>query len=245
MSEEKERIILGKWSRDELGHIIREASHIEDVGKRIDFLSRQLLHVNYRESTLIGDIITPEVLVINLEGVDCFTFIDYVEAMRLSTSFLQFKENLKKVRYKSGEVAFENRNHFFTDWQRFNKRFVNDITEDIGVYRIKSVRKVLNKRKDGTYFLPGIDPYEQEINYIPAKAMDSVVINKLRTGNYVGIYADIPGLDVSHAGIIIKYGNTVYLRHASSLKECRKVVDQNFKQYIADKPGVVVLQPKG
>src|ERR1700757_4891399 len=110
----KELVFLGKWNEKKLDHIIRESSGIQDLGKRIDFLSEQFLNVNYKESTLIGNINTPEVFVINLEGMDCFTYIDYVEAMRLSSSFSQFKENLRRVRYQSGKVTFENRNHFFT-----------------------------------------------------------------------------------------------------------------------------------
>src|SRR3989304_5925906 len=79
---DKELIILGKWNEKQLDHIIRESLGIPDLDKRIDFLSEQFLNVDYKESTLIGNINTPEVFVINLEGVDCFTYIDYVEAMR-------------------------------------------------------------------------------------------------------------------------------------------------------------------
>jgi len=66
------------------------------------------------------------------------TFIEYIEALRLSNSFEDFKENLKKVRYKSGEVAFENRNHFFTDWVEFNANVIDDATKEIGSEKIAS-----------------------------------------------------------------------------------------------------------
>src|SRR5574341_555865 len=80
----KELIILGKWNEKQLDYIIRESSKIHDLDIRIDFLSEQFLNVDYKESTLIGNINIPEVFVVNLLGVDCFTYIDYVEAMRLS-----------------------------------------------------------------------------------------------------------------------------------------------------------------
>src|SRR4030043_2221250 len=128
----EETIILGKWTKEELDRLLYKSSQIKIVGKRIEFLSRQLIGLDYKESTLTGNINTPEVFVINLEGVDCFTFIDYIEAMRLSRSFSKFKVNLKKVRYKSGKVAFENRNHFFTDWREFNSDFIQDVTKKIG-----------------------------------------------------------------------------------------------------------------
>ena len=237
-------ILLGKFSQEELDHIIHEASIINDVGKRIDFLSRLFLNLDYSESTLIGSINVPEVFVLNFEEVDCFTYIDYVEAMRLSSSFSEFKVNLRKVRYKSGIVAFENRNHFFTDWREFNADFVKDITEEIGTRKTIIAQKMINEKEDGTFFLPGIHPVQREITYLPSNAIDESVFNKLETGDYVGIYSEVQGLDVSHVGIIIKDRDDIYLRHASSLKEYRKVVDQDFRRYIVNKPGIIVLRPK-
>jgi hypothetical protein len=49
------------------------------------------------------------------------------------------------------------------------------------------------------------------------------------------------GLDVSHVGIIIKNNNVVNLRHAFSEKG--KVVEQNFREYIINKPGIIILRP--
>lgn len=240
----EETIILGKWTKEELDSLLYESSQIKNAGKRIEFLSRQFLGLVYKESTLIEDINTSEVFVINLEGVDCFTYIDYIEAMRLSRSFSKFKMNLRKVRYKSGKVAFENRNHFFTDWREFNSDFIQDVTKKIGSKKTIRVQKMLNEKEDGKYFLMGINPVQREIKYIPSDAIDDSVINKMRTGDYVGIYSHLAGLDVSHVGIIIKDGEKIFLRHASSQKKQRKVVDQDFNKYIVKKPGIIVFRPK-
>jgi len=240
----REHRVLGKWSDSDLDNLIRRGSQIEQIGERIDFLSKHFLHTDYRESTLIGNTTTEEVLVINLEGVDCFTFIDYIEAMRRSDSVHTFKENLIHVRYNGGKVSFDSRNHFFTDWCIRNKRFVMDVTEDIGVYRTVSVKKTLNKKKDGTPFIAGLEPVERIIHYIPSRDVDIFILGKLKSGDYVGIYTQQEGLDVSHVGIIIKQDNSFYLRHASSLPDYRKVIDQNFPGYIKDKEGIVVVRPK-
>ena len=69
-SPNKELIPLGKWTSEKLDAILHESSKINDAGLRIDFLSKQFLGTPYQESTLIGDINTPEVFVINLEAVD-------------------------------------------------------------------------------------------------------------------------------------------------------------------------------
>ena len=237
-------IITGRWSITELGRLIYESSNLIDIGTRIDFLSKQFIGTPYEESTLKGDINSPEVFVINLGAVDCFTFIDYVEAMRLSKSISEFTENLGKVRYQSGTISFKKRNHFFTDWKEVNRGFVDDVTLAIGTNNIIKVRKLLNLKKDGTNFIPGVRRVEREICYIPSESMNAGVIAKLETGDYVGIYSKEAGLDVSHVGIIIKDRNSTLLRHASSSKKHRKVVDEDFGEYISSKPGLIILRPK-
>ena len=237
------QILLGKFSQDELDALIVRYCSIPDISARIEFLSRRFLGISYRESTLIGDMVIPEELVVNLEGVDCFTFIDYIEAMRLSESFPEFMDNLKKVRYKFGSVSFENRNHFFSDWKEFNSGFVHDITEEVGRLKTKKILKILNRKENGPYLIPGIAPVEREISYIPSPAIDGPVLEKIMTGDYIGIYSHAAGLDVSHVGVFISEGGKSYLRHTSSQPEFRKVIDQDFQEYIQNKPGIIIFRP--
>jgi cell wall-associated NlpC family hydrolase len=237
-----EHVTLGKFSEQGLDRLLLEAPALPDFSSRIDFLSMQFLGVPYKESTLIGDADTAEVFVIDLSGVDCFTFIDYVAALSVSGSFPGFKENLVKIRYQRGEIAFETRNHFFTDWKEFNSELINDITEVIGGAKSKRIVKTLNERDDMSRILPGVPSREREIVYIPAHAVDDDVVTGLRTGDYIGIYTEMKGLDVSHVGIFVRNNSGVFLRHASS--RLGKVVDENFHQYMSDRPGIIVLRPK-
>ncbi len=240
---EKEIIDLGKWSKADLERIMNAASRFSSPGERIGSISQHFLNTPYLKSTLTGSINEQEMLVINLSGVDCFTFIDYVEAMRLSCSFDEFKENLKKVRYRSGGVDYWKRNHFFTDWAEFSRANIFDATGEIGGNRTKKAKKILNMKEDGTCFLEGIAPREREVAYIPVHEMSSSVFAAMRTGDYAGIYSELPGLDVSHAGIIIKADNgECFLRHASSLEQYRRVIDQPLIEYMADKAGLIVLR---
>ena len=236
--------LRSKWTPKKLDTLLQESSKISDAGIRIDYLSKQFLGTPYQESTLIGDINSPEVFVINLKAVDCFTFLDYIESLRRSSSFDEFRENLKKVRYRGREIGFKNRNHFFTDWCEFNSDFIDDVTGQFGGRKVITVMKLLNQKVDGTYFLPGIQHRERLITYIPSNMIDDSILSQLRTGDYVGIYSDKQGLDVSHVGIFIREENKTYLRHASSHKEYRKVVDQDFSDYITDKPGILVFRSR-
>jgi len=239
-----EKIVLGKWPGERFDRLIAEGSRIADAGGRIEFLSRQFLGTPYREATLIGDAEAPEIFVVNLHEVDCFTFLDYIEAMRLSGSFKEFRDNLRRIRYRNGTISYQTRNHFFTDWCEFNKDLIEDVAEQVSPFWSRKVQKILNRKEDGTLLVKGIAPAARTLCYIPADTIDSEAMDRLSTGDYVGIYTDAPGLDVTHVGIFVRKDDGLYLRHASSLKEFRKVIDQDFRHYIATKPGIIVLRPK-
>jgi hypothetical protein len=239
-----EIINTGTWTIDELNVLIVKASKIKDSSERISFISSQFLGLPYQEKPLVGGVQTPEVLTINLAGVDCFTLLDYVEAMRLSASFDDFKGNLKKIRYQSGIVDYQHRNHFFTDWIEFNADLVADVTEQIGADKTRKVIKILNGEAGAKQLLPGVARRKREISYIPSEALTEAIVKKLTTGDYVGIYTNRPDLDVSHVGIIIRDGNKLLFRHASSQSQRRKVADEDFMKYVSSKPGVIILRPK-
>lgn len=241
MGREKDRLNLGRWTREDLGRMLRTASAMRDISKRIEFVSGALLGTPYGASTLIGSAGEPEALVVNLDSMDCFTFVDYVEAMRLSSSFEDFCEHLRRVRYRHGTVSYETRMHFFTDWLDTSR--ARDVTPEIGGEKVKGVVKTLNKKEDGSPFLPGLPERERRIAFVPSDLVDDGLIGSLRTGDYVGVYAETEGLDVSHVGIIVIGEGHVVLRHASSIE--RKVLDQNFLTYVTGKPGIIVLRPQG
>jgi hypothetical protein len=243
LSEFKVYTDLGRWTEAELDKLMRKASVIKDSGERVTFLSHIFLGLEYRESTLIGDSSTDEVFTVDLSGVDCFTFVDYIEAMRLSDSFGGFVKSLRQTRYRNSIVSYKERKHFLTDWSEYGPTTVSDVTDQIGGGTAKSILKMINQKEDGTPLLPGIRPNQRKINYIPSENINAVVVGKLKTGDYAGIYSAMPGLDISHVGIIIKDSDVVSLRHASSDSRYRKVIDQDFQEYMAGKPGLIILRP--
>ena len=244
-NREKVYIALGKWTVDAIDRLLRNASMIKNHGKRIGLISEYLLGIPYRKNTLNSVEGSREVLVIDLSAMDCFTFIDYVEAMCLSTSFDDFRTILKRVRYRGGKVAYQTRNHFFTDWKWHNRSFVEDITGRISDKRAVTMIKRLNMKRDGTPFVQGIAPFYREMCYIPSRYRDQRVIDALKTGDYVGIYTEEDGLDCSHVGIVIKGrdGQTLF-RHASSQVIYKRVIDEELAPYLALRPGLIVFRPK-
>ncbi len=244
LAAETDLIDLGRWSNAELEQIIVSANRIDNPGERIVVLSNSFLDTPYVANTLVGSPQKTEQLVINLAGLDCFTLLDVIEALRRATSVENFSEQLKQVRYHNGKVAYEKRRHFFSDWVADDTTLISDVTTGVGRGRAKNVPKKLNHKSDGTLWLPEIAVTEREIYYIPTENIDTRVLSTLQSGDYIGIYSDKEGLDVSHTGLIVKSTDHVILRHASSRSGVERVVDEVLLDYLQGKPGLVVYRVK-
>ncbi|MCS7215052.1 MAG: DUF1460 domain-containing protein [Thermodesulfovibrio sp.] len=204
---------------------------------KITEISRYFLGVPYKKNSLIGSPSEKEQLVIEFEGVDCMTFIEYVEALRLSDNYNSFIENLKHVRYFEGIVDFKKRRHFFTDWE--NLTTVKNITKEL-TREYSTVIKELNRKEDGLW-IDGLETKSRIINYIPSKYIKRVV-SELKSGDYCGFYTSKKGLDVIHVGIMIIQDSNIKLRHASSQKSY--VIDEDFIRYSKEKEGIIIFRPK-
>ncbi|WP_432822340.1 N-acetylmuramoyl-L-alanine amidase-like domain-containing protein [Trichloromonas sp.] len=238
---ERPLVDFGRWDSAGLERIIAEARRLETPGERIVSPSRNFLATPYVADTLIGDPQTAEQLVITLAGFDCFTFLDVIEALRRAADLDDFPEQLKQVRYRGGKVSYENRRHFFSDWVADDTARVGDMTAAVGQGRARAVVKQLNLKSDGSRWLPGLPVTRREIVYIPADEMDRDVLSALQAGDYVGIYSDHAGLDVSHVGLLVQGKDRFMLRHASL---SNGVVDVDLLEYLQGKPGLVVYRAR-
>lgn len=212
-------------------------------GELIELLSSRFLGTPYQANMLVGSATQPEQLVVDLRRVDCFTYLDYVEALTRSVDRDQFVANLIETRYAGGQVDFRNRKHFFTDWAHTPRIAATDITATLTSAAV-TVGKQLNAKGDGGTYLPGLPVVARDITYIPSAAVDEHVIGQLRTGDYIGAYADQPGLDVTHVGIFVMTPNGPVFRNASSLAANNQVVDSPLIDYVRSTPGIVVLRPQ-
>ncbi len=211
-------------------------------GELTELLSRQFLGTPYGADMLVGSATEPEQLVIDFRRVDCFTYADYVEALSRSADRDQFVANLVDTRYADGTVDFAHRKHFFTDWAHTPRIAAADITATLSPAAV-TVGKHLNAKGDGGTYLPGLPVVDRNITYIPSAAAGDGVIGQLRTGDYLGAYADRPGLDVTHVGIVVTTPDGPMFRNASSLTENDQVVDTPLADYLRSVPGIVVLRP--
>ncbi|MGE2723988.1 DUF1460 domain-containing protein [Mycolicibacterium pulveris] len=213
-----------------------------DPSARAETLSRQFLGTPYRANTLIGSPADPEQLVVELDRVDCFTYADYVEALKRAANRDEFIDALINVRYKDGVVGFQSRKHFFTDWAVATPALATDVTARLSPSAIQ-VHKNLNQKDSGGHYLPGLPVVPRTVFYIPSSQVDGGVLSQLRTGDYIGAFAEDGGLDVTHVGIFVETPDGPVFRNASSLRANQKVVDQPLAEYLQTVPGIVVLRP--
>ncbi|KUI23081.1 lytic transglycosylase [Mycobacterium sp. IS-1496] len=227
-----------------LEELLRVRNHAvrQRVPSVAEAVSSKFLGVPYGPNTLVGSTNRPEELIVNVEAVDCFTYVDYVEALKRADDREEFVDRLIDVRYKDGVVGFSTRRHFFTDWSAATPAIATDVTADLGA-RAKTVAKRLNRKNDGGVYLPGLPEVPRQITYIPSEEIDDAVVDGLRTGDYIGAYAADGGLDVTHVGMYVDTPNGPAVRNASSLREHNRVVDVPFFDYMRTIPGIVVLRP--
>lgn len=243
VEKQKPVIIPGIINIDLAEKIIQHGASAKNIPDRISIISSAFLGIPYNASTIDQHSRETEQLVIDFSGVDCFTLLDYVESMRRASSWAGFLRCLRATRYKKASVLFKNRNHFFSDWVKNNPARITDITKKIASDKAAAVTKTLNLKDDGSLYIQDIKPVQRRIMYIPSDAVDQNILDRLRTGDYVGIYSDKTGLDVSHVGIIIRTSSGLKLRHASSSPEKRCVLDEDLLYYISRRPGLVVYRP--
>ncbi len=205
-------------------------------------VSALFLHVPYGADTLIGSASVPEQLVVELTRVDCFTYADYVEALKRSGNSADFIAQLTQIRYRGGDVSFAQRRHFFTDWAADAPVNATDVTASLGA-PAEQVAKTLNLKDSGGSYLPGLPPRPRTVAYLPSARVSDGVIANLHDGDYLGAYATAGGLDVTHVGIFLHTPGGPVLRNASSLRANNQVVDTPLREYLGTVPGIVVLRP--
>lgn len=208
------------------------------IDDRIIRISDFFINIPYKKNTIKGSAEIQEELTIDFEGVDCMTFIEYVEALRLSNDSESFIENLKKVRYYNGIVDFFSRRHFFSDWDYLIT--VKNITSEIGGEYVLTTSKELNKFDRKKNWVEGLPIKLRKIQYIP-KSNILKILDKICSVLYCGFYSSKEGLDVSHVGILFKIRDNFVLRHASSIDG--KVTEESFLEYATNNEGIILYKP--
>lgn len=208
------------------------------------FFARKFLGIPYVASTLENN--TDEQLVINLRQLDCTTFVENVLTLTLctkngQTTFDDFCNQLRKIRYRNGEVGYPTRLHYFSEWISDNTRmgFVEETQAPnppfsaVQTLQINFMSTHVDKYPMLVHtpaFIKPIAQMESELNgqtcrYIPKAGIlnNAACKQAVKDGNILALVTSRQGLDTSHVGFAIWKKDGLHLFHASSLQ--KKVVE--------------------
>ncbi len=234
-----------------------------DLGKTITAIGKTFKGTPYVAKTLeIGE---TESLVINLQGLDCTTFVENVLAFSWllkdgKSDFETFINYLKTIRYKDGELdGYASRLHYFSEWIANNesKGILKDITAEIGgtpitkkinfmsthrnLYPFLSDENNFEKIKDSEAFLNN-----QSICILP---QDQIAANEhlIKTGDIIALTTSIKGLDITHTGFATREKDgKIHLLHASTSSMKVEVSELSLVAYlkkIKGNTGIMIARP--
>jgi hypothetical protein len=222
--------------RRHVDQLLSRMKRAPSAANRIDFLSRHFLGLSYQPNPLIGSASTAEVFTASLDGVDCVTYIETVVALARASSVDDFTEWLRKIRYERGLIRWERRNHHMTLWIRNNVR--NGILKPVSTPAVTTISRdrVLN-------VVPGLAPQRTRVRCVPKRAVPRLE-RYLQSGDLIFFASTRKHLDVFHAGIIVRDGDKISMRHASRSKG--SVVEQELSEFLKANrtTGVIVMRPQ-
>ncbi len=195
--------------------------------------------------------IAPEGLVVNLRELDCTTFVENVIALSETMlsgnlSFENYCSILKHYRYRNDIITdYTDRLHYTSDWiyENQKKGLINNVTRKCGGKRLRLNLNIMSSNSDLYKPLSGnqalnkkIIIIEQKINarkhnYIPTRRINRK-FRKIQTGDMVGFVTTIPGIDISHVGIVYKKGKILTFIHASSKMKKVVVHEGTLSEYV-------------
>jgi hypothetical protein len=222
-------------NRRRLEQLLSKTRNDSRVGVRVEVLSRRFLGHPYRTNPLIGSTKTGEVFTASLDGFDCVTYIETILALARACDVDGFVEWLRRIRYDRGRIRWEQRNHYMTRWIRNNIR--EGIIKPVSIPDVPIVirERVLN-------VVPGLAIRRTHVRCAPKRAAPRLA-KYLQSGDLMFFVSTRRNLDVFHAGIIVRDGKSIRMRHASLSRSL--VVEQELAEFLRANrmAGVIVMRP--
>ena len=233
-------------------------------------IGERFIDTPYEPHTL--ELSGPERLVINLETLDCVTFVENVLVLaRLAWSRppealvdldrfqAAYRRELTGVRYRSGVLdGYPSRLHYFSEWIADNEAMglVDGISEELGGVADPSPIDFMSTHPDAYRQLadPGvlqsITDTEARLagvqrHYIPAPDIPARE-HLIQDGDIIAATSTVPGLDIAHTGIAVRRGGVLRLLHAPLIGSHVQLSDDSLADRIRridGQDGIMVARP--
>lgn len=192
----------------------------------VEMIGKSYLGTPYVANTL--DQNKKEELVIRTKAVDCLTFVEYVLAQALGSSFA---DNLQEIRYRDGVIdGYPSRLHYTSDWidNGIRNGFLTDITAEnssdttrLCLSYMSTHPKQYKQLADSPENIRRMAEYEKalsekEVHWLPKSKLPGTGWPWVKAGDIIAITTNIRGLDIAHVGIAVYINEKLHLLHASS-----------------------------
>lgn len=211
--------------------ITYDVEPVISTGDLLITIAQKFLHTPYVAHTLETE--ESEQLVINLQEMDCTTFVEYMLAMTLiiqygDSTFWDFSQTLACIRYRDGIIdQYPSRMHYFTEWLQNNtdKGILAMVSNETGSapfesnVHFMSSNPHLYRQLAEPSFVEEIKEAEETVsgyrlNYIPKDRIESLE-SSIMNGDIIAFTTNIDGLDISHTGFALYQNGRLHLLHAS------------------------------
>ncbi|WP_057935633.1 N-acetylmuramoyl-L-alanine amidase-like domain-containing protein [Algoriphagus resistens] len=264
----KAQTVCSLESRQKLEEMLAQFSETDfsknSTNELVILIGKKFLNTPYVEKTL--ELPGAEKLVINLNGLDCTTYLETVVTLvRLAKkgefTFEAFEKELAHLRYRNGmNQGYSSRLHYFSDWiyQNQQKGILTDITQQIGGSPYPNVPSFMSENPK--FYAQLADPFNlekikatesviQERNYfyIP-KSEISKLENNIQSGDLIAITTSMDNLDIVHTGFAIEKNGKIHLLHASSKNMEVEISEKPLSEYLAgnkSQSGIMVARLTG
>lgn len=228
--------------------------HTAPIGDIISTAALFFLETPYVAGRL--DQAEEEMLVFDLHGLDCVTFVENVMAASLAyraqqSAFYDFAGMLQCLRYRNGQIdGYASRLHYFTDWllENVRKGLLQLVSNEIGTKHLEdsvsfmSSNAHLYKQLHNPSVFKQIREAEEKLSkhrfhYIPKRNI-ALYEDHIKDGDILAFVTNIAGLDVSHSGFAFFVDGRLHLLHASSRSQKVEITDVPLHFYVANNESI-------
>ena len=232
----------------------------------IENIAMQFIGIPYIAGTLDRE--KEERLTINLQELDCTTFVEQITAISLTANsekkdFEEFCYNLNRLRYRNGKCSrYSCRLHYISQWIEQAERSgllyeirgkAHQATQILNLNFMSKHPESYKQLRENPLLIKEIEEGEKPFRNIKIEYIPKEFLNRgpeeleIKNGDILAIVTAIEGLDVTHIGFALWKNNNLHLIHASSSKGETIIDKETLYDYMKSKKnnlGIRVFRAK-
>lgn len=241
-----------------------------EFGELLGAIGERLVGTRYEPHTL--ELAGPERLVVNLEALDCVTFVENALVMtRLAWTAdstlaedprrfeAAYRAELTAIRYRDGVLdGYPSRLHYFSEWIGDNDAMglVDGVSQELGGVVDESRLDFMSTHPDAyrqladPVALAEIAATEARLaavprHYLPEDGIEGAA-QGIREGDIIAATSTVPGLDIAHTGIAVWRDGVLRLLHAPLVGSHVQISEESLAERIRrieGQDGIMVARP--